>query len=69
MKWIDIKDDCPEFGVPVLVYGEKITAVARLITVTTQIEGQWFEFYEGFTSLEITWYTVSHWMPLPEPPK
>lgn len=69
MKWVEIKEFCPEFGVPVIVYGERTTAIARLITVTTQMDGKWFEFYDGFTSNDKCWFTVTHWMPLPEPPK
>ena len=64
-KWISVKDRLPEIGQPVLICipkweGEEIQA-AKL-----ESDGKMFEvcgeFYAG------TW-DVTHWMPLPEPPK
>lgn len=69
MEWIKLEEKHPDFDVPVLVYGEYETSIAKLNTVSRSAIGVSFYFIEVTPcmtqALEIT---PTHWMPLPEPP-
>lgn len=65
MNWIDIKTQHPPFDVPVLVFGEKTTKIASLEAVHIQKDRTDFDFTIAGEKL---WITVTHWMPLPNPP-
>ena len=66
MKWISVKTQMPEIGVPVLM---RVTC------------GKWFNVEEGrykggnewincwFSIRNAELYPVTHWMPLPESPE
>jgi hypothetical protein len=64
VKWISVKDRMPAYGIPVLVVYH---GVVQFVSYSRDI-GEWIaanddgsdHMPEGF---------VSHWMPLPEPPK
>ena len=70
-KWISVKDRLPEDDVDVIVYAVSNNGgYTIVITFHTHklyglnIEG-WAPPWQYFTSS----YTITHWMPLPEPPK
>lgn len=69
MKWIDTSENLPEFDVPVLVFGEGQVFWARLSEKTQTKDFVYLSFLEGAFSCERVWVKVSHWMPLPSPPK
>lgn len=63
MKWISVKDELPETACDVLFYTK-----FKLVMYGCCINRNWYEAYNGLlcsTTTEI----VTHWMPLPEPPK
>ena len=65
MEWISVKDGLPEKSKNVLVFAVSPCAKTAEIAIDRLEEGEnkpvWM-FTHG-------WYTVTHWMPLPEPPK
>lgn len=62
MEWIGVEGRKPEYGEPVLVYyaGDGIEPPRVYIS--------WWVYNLGFL-LERVYGSVTHWMPLPEPPK
>lgn len=63
MKWISVKDKLPELGEKVLVY-----------TTGNNMYTGWINSENTFTVVSgshgfVDSYTVTHWMPLPEPPQ
>lgn len=57
--WISVEDRLPEEGQSVLVhYVDGWMPVAHLLN------GKWYQ-----SGGETSWLSVTHWMPLPEPPK
>lgn len=73
MEWISVKDRLPEFDKRVLALdASKEVAILRLHSVTGRktadgdsISTDWYEQ----TSYDTYYENVTHWMPLPEPPK
>lgn len=70
-KWISVKDRLPEDDVDVIVYaisnngGHTIVVTFHTHTLYGfNIEG-WASPWQYFTRN----YTITHWMPMPEPPK
>lgn len=70
-KWISVEDRLPEDDVDVIVYavsnngGYTIAVTFHTHTLYgLNIEG-WASPWQYFTSH----YTITHWMPMPEPPK
>lgn len=64
-KWIPVTERLPKEGEDVLVIGywhEKFQPL--LCYLSPHRKGEWFTSVAGQQV-----YTVSHWMPLPEPPK
>jgi len=57
-KWISVKDRLPKYGVGVLV-----TSGGPGCTIAGYFEGS------GFYNGHLEDVVVTHWMPLPEPPK
>lgn len=71
MKWISVKDRLPEPEIPVLVtYIGFVDGVAESDGIATINYGEWC-WYEDKNSDndEAVKVTITHWMPLPEPPK
>jgi len=67
MSWISIKDEFPEFGLPVLVCekgNEKSVGICKLESVTNTKEGASCVWIEGSYD---TWYhNVTHFQYLPK---
>lgn len=57
MEWISVKDELPERGNDCLVYMSRRGSSPTNIVATT------------FTKYGFDRACVTHWMPLPEPPK
>jgi hypothetical protein len=62
MEWIKIEDKQPEPGFPVLFYSQSC-GVLRGIKSYGNRKIKWFQ------SSNKNYKDVTHWMPLPEPPK
>ena len=73
--WISVKDRLPEESGNYIVccddsscsYGEGIWYSSDVVVVSEYYEGSWI-WYEGGTEWSLE-NIVTHWMPLPEPPK
>lgn len=64
-RWIPVTERLPEEGEDVLVFGywhEKFQPL--MCYLSPHRKGEWFTTVAGQQV-----YTVTHWMPLPEPPK
>ena len=64
-RWIPVTERLPEEGESVLVFGywhEKFQPL--MCYLSPHRKGEWFTTVAGQQV-----YTVTHWMPLPEPPK
>lgn len=79
-KWINAKDQLPTFDVMVLVkeHGEEATQIGFVFKsksgwiqweAQNLIPLQDFKGYESCNEYSFTMGTITHWMPLPEPPK
>lgn len=65
MEWIDVNEKSPSFDKEVLVWNGKHIMLMKLSVIQTTSVGTIFEFVNyGGSNRDIT-----HWMPLPEPPK
>ena len=63
MKWISVKDRLPE---------EKVNCIVHYKHAYCDIDGYWaigFCYYDGEKFKLYPAYKVTHWMPMPEPPK
>ncbi len=82
MKWISVKDRLPEDKQVVLVYSmntysvtfEKLVkpAIFEIRHFHKEGEGEFGRYWDSFRGDRITafnWTHITHWMPLPEPPK
>ena len=74
-EWISVKDRLPEESGNYIVccddsscsYGEGIWYSSDVVVVSEYYEGSWI-WYVGDTEWSLE-NIVTHWMPLPEPPK
>lgn len=67
MEWIKVTDRLPEFDTEVLVFGEGKVEKANLKSYSTSSSGIdccWVDKHD-----DVWWIVITHWMPLPEPPK
>lgn len=62
-EWISVEDRLPEESTNVLAYSTKYNEIIFLYYCG---EDEW-EDEKGFASAK--YYGITHWMPLPEPPK
>lgn len=62
MKWISVKDKLPPLGQPVIVCRPYSKDQLKVEQGFRDVNG-WWKVYGTRTK------TVTHWMPLPEPPK
>lgn len=76
-EWISVKDRLPEIGTEVIAWSPKsytglgqgrVTALCRLIRYEEATEFYWANHYPGNSNIH-TQEAITHWMPLPEPPK
>lgn len=64
-EWISVKDRLPEDEKQVLVY-DRIHKTCTIGNYKKTEENDYWVAYQGESSI---WYNITHWMPLPEPPK
>lgn len=64
MEWISVKDSMPDNG-EVIVYAPDGTNQIKELVISANCIGN--RFYTGYYSNSIS--GVTHWMPLPNPPK
>ena len=76
--WISVKDRMPEIGEEVLVYAKgKIDGFIgeHVIAICKRFVEHIFSSSPGYETWSTPWqyfhidYEITHWMPLPEPPK
>lgn len=80
-EWISVDDGIPEVGQAVIALGKPyVNRPETQIIAVIDYDGQWYEASDSFGWVEIDGdgFTapgfndiegVTHWMPLPEPPK
>lgn len=70
-EWISVKDRLPDAcGYPCLLCGEnKFGQICVFEGFTGYMECGKFEWHSNQKDIDIDVWTITHWMPLPEPPK
>ena len=70
-KWISVKDRLPEDNLNVLVYaiGDNENSVIAMTGYTHKMYGYNIEGWRSPWQYFFYEYKITHWMPLPEPPK
>lgn len=64
INWIDVKDRLPDARGEYIVCGKGLKG--KLVSTLNFIEGKWWsDVFNGFIDSK----KITHWMPLPEPPK
>ena len=66
-EWIGVKDRLPHFGMSVLVVYNGVTQFNTY--ALSEDETGWEDYVSGIEDYKIPFKEVTHWMPLPEPPK
>jgi hypothetical protein len=80
MKWISVKNELPEESLKVMVFLNDNRRIG--ISIAYFLDDKWWgsisayqsgphidAFYEDYEVNDMPSYFVTHWMPLPEPPK
>lgn len=70
-EWISVQDRLPEFGVPVLAI-EKISSSYSMWIFERHDDDDLGVFWARNESMDDSYadeYEITHWMPLPSPPK
>ena len=70
-KWISVEDRLPEDNLNVLVYaiGDNENSVIAMTSYTHKMYGYNIEGWRSPWQYFFYEYKITHWMPLPEPPK
>lgn len=70
-QWISVKDRLPDTcGLPCLLCGENAFGQIRVFAgFTGYMERGKFEWHSNQKDIDIDVWTITHWMPLPEPPE
>lgn len=67
-EWISVEERLPDDGIRVIVADcdPDDDAQTQLVTLSCRCPalGRWVDYGDG-----LNWRRVTHWMPLPEPPK
>lgn len=70
MEWISVDEKWPEYGQSILVVISGRTQTRVLFRDGSDCSKDWIEPVNDDDSHNtICWEKVTHWMPLPEPPK
>lgn len=72
MKWIPVSERLPDNNTPVLVYCENTTIQGGAVRHIGSLDSYGFWFLKtkpDIASFPFHDWKVTHWMPLPEPPK
>ena len=65
MEWISVEDCLPEKGQRVIGFGEEVGVFSSIIHLN--VDGVW-KFSDSNAIVSFCDF-ITHWMPLPEPPK
>ena len=70
-EWISVDDRMPDAcGFPCLLCGENSFGQIRVFEgFTGYMESGKFEWHSNQKDIDIDVWTITHWMPLPQPPK
>ena len=70
-EWISVKDRLPDScGFPCLLCGENSFGQIRVFEgFTGYMERGKFEWHSNQKDIDIDVWTITHWMPMPQPPK
>ena len=70
-EWISVKDRLPDScGFPCLLCGENSFGQIRVFEgFTGYMERGKFEWHSNQKDIDIDVWTITHWMPIPQPPK
>ena len=70
-EWVSIKDRMPDAcGFPCLLCGENLFGQIRVFEgFTGYMERGKLEWHSNQKDIDIGVWTITHWMPLPDPPK
>jgi hypothetical protein len=70
-RWISVKERLPEEGLEVLVYGKILNDISKALGVRARFRGdqEWKYTWESEDIHVYNQDDVTHWKPLPEPPK
>ena len=70
-EWISVKDRLPDYcGFPCLLCGENSFGQIRVFEgFTGYMERGKFEWHSNQKDIDIDVWTITHWMPMPQPPK
>ena len=71
MEWISVEDRSPPYGDPVIISIKGVVQNVTYILDGCDDTRDWFEpyFFDHDDVAKCWWNNVTHWMPLPEPPK
>ena len=70
-EWVSVKDRMPDScGFPCLLCGENPFGQIRVFEgFTGYMERGKFEWHSNQKDIDIDVWTITHWMPIPQPPK
>lgn len=70
-SWISVKERLPEEGIEVLIFGKVLNDISKVLGVRARFRGdqEWKYTWESEDIHVYKQDDVTHWMPLPEPPK
>ena len=70
-EWISVEDRLPDAcGFPCLLCGENSFGQIRVFEgFTGYMERGQFEWHSNQKDIDIDVWTITHWMPIPQPPK
>lgn len=68
-EWIDVNERLPEKAETVLCYCKNTSTELGTMTIGSCDKGWFLQYEVGGTSYPHHYWKVTHWMPLPEPPK
>lgn len=70
-QWISVKERLPKDGEEVLVFGQYLNDIPKVLGVRSRYKGdqEWKYTWEGSDEWVYTQDDVTHWMPLPDAPK
>ncbi len=72
MEWISVEDRLPEPNKPYInVDGHRVVNATKELIVCGHDNGVWVDYFddEDLNEERLLELGVTHWMPLPEPPK
>ena len=68
MKWIDVKDELPAYGIPVLLKANGVVQHVTYMLDGSDDEADWFEpfYFDHGGNCKVRWDKANAWQYLPE---